>query len=129
MEKILTVYGDGSTGKTTVINEIYDELLKKGATVVVARKKQGANPNDFTGVLEYNHKTIAFLSMGDYRNIVDDYVLKFRKYDVFITALNRRFSCISTSWLKNSSVIYKFDKISPDNVDNVNVKKSVISKI
>lgn len=129
MEKILTVYGDGSTGKTTVINEIYDELLKKGATVVVARKKQGANPNDFTGVLEYNDKTIAFLSMGDCRTIVDDYVKKYRKYDVFIAALNKHFSCISTVWLKNSSVIYKFDKISPDNVDNANVRKSVISKI
>ena len=39
MDKIITVYGDGNTGKTTVINEIYDFLIKNGATVVHKKSK------------------------------------------------------------------------------------------
>lgn len=56
MEKIFVVYGESNTGKTTVINEIYNALLKKGATVKVSKKKIGENPYDFYGVLEYNKK-------------------------------------------------------------------------
>lgn len=129
MDKILVVYGESGTGKTTVINEIYDALMKNGAVVKVTKKKQGASPFDFSGVLDYKGKTIAFLSMGDYRKDVDDFVEKYKKYDVFITALNKNFSCIGSCWLKNSNIICKFDKSSPTNNDNALVRKSVISKI
>lgn len=129
MEKILAVYGESNTGKTTVINEIYNVLLQKGAIVKVSKRKIGENPYDFYGVLEYNKKTVSFLSMGDCRTIVDEFVTKYKRYDIFITALNKHFSCIGTVWLKNSDIICKFDKTSPTNADNLIVKKNVLSKI
>lgn len=110
MDKIITVYGDGNTGKTTVINEIYYFLIKNGATVVHKKKQIDGDQNDFTAVLSYKGKNIAFLSMGDYRTAVDKHVVKFKKHDIFITALNKRFATIGTVWLKNSNAIYKVDK-------------------
>ena len=56
MEKILVVYGESGTGKTTVINEVYDWLMQNGASVKVAKKKMGANSRDFCGVLDYKNK-------------------------------------------------------------------------
>lgn len=129
MDKIITVYGDGNTGKTTVINEIYDFLIKNGATVVHKKKQIGGDKNDFTAVLSYKGKNIAFLSMGDYRTVVDDYVLKFKNHDVFITALNKRFATIGTVWLKNSNAIYKVDKNGANPTDNKMVKNKVVSMI
>ena len=129
MEKILVVYGDSGTGKTTVINEIYDSLLQNGATINVAKKTMSPNSSDFYGVLDYKNKTVAFLSMGDSRTLVDNFVKKYKKYDIFITALNKKFACIGTVWLKNSNSICKVDKTTPTNSDNSSVKKTVISKI
>ncbi|MBP3366673.1 MAG: hypothetical protein J6K96_06715 [Treponema sp.] len=129
MDKIITIYGDGNTGKTTVINDIYDTLINTGATVKHNKKQIGGNQNDFTAVLSYKGKNIAFLSMGDYRTVVDDYVNNYRKCDVFITALNKRFANIGTVWLKNSDAIYKVDKTEATPVDNQKVMNRVISMI
>ncbi len=67
--------------------------------------------------------------MGDERKTVDEYVSKYKKYDIFVTALNKRFSCISMVWLKNSNTIIKIDKVKPDNIDNTRVTNYVISNI
>ena len=58
MDRIIVVYGAGSTGKTTVINDIYDNLIKKGATVTKSKKKVGGNPIDFEAVLSFKGKTV-----------------------------------------------------------------------
>lgn len=129
MDRIIVVYGVGSTGKTTVINDIYNNLTKNGATLIKTKKKVGGNPKDFEAVISYKGKSIAFLSMGDYRTIVDDYVNKNKKYDVFITALNKRFSSISTVWLQNANTIYRVSKTGANNTDNQTVMNSVIAKI
>ena len=129
MDRIIVVYGPGSTGKTTVINDIYDNLIKKGATVTKSKKKVGGNPIDFEAVLSFKGKTVAFLSMGDYRTEVDKHVSIYKKYDVFITALNTRFSSISTVWLQNSNIIYKVAKTDANNADNQKVLNNVISLI
>lgn len=129
MEKIIVVYGNSSVGKTTVINEIYDELLNQGSSVVTQKKQIGGNPKDFEAVLNFCGKDIAFLSMGDFRMTVDEYVNTYNKYDVFITALNKKFSCIGTIWLQNSNVICKVDKTAPTTGDNRQVKNIVINLI
>lgn len=67
--------------------------------------------------------------MGDCRTKVDEFVTKYKRYDIFITALNKRFSCIGTVWLRNSNIIYKFDKTSPTNADNSVIKRNVLSKV
>lgn len=128
MDKIIVVYGDCNVGKTTVINEIYDELYNQ-KNVVVKKKQVGENPKDFEAVLNFNGKNIAFLSMGDSRETVDEYVNKYNNYDIFITALNKRFKCISSVWLKNSNVIYKVDKTTPDKDDNQQVYDKVMNLI
>ena len=35
MDKIIVVYGDSNVGKTFVINEIYNQLINNGATIVL----------------------------------------------------------------------------------------------
>ena len=129
MDKIIVVYGASSTGKTTVVNDIYDNLIKQGALVTKSKMKVGGNPKDFEAVLSFKGKSIAFLSMGDYRSVVDDYVSKYKMYDVFITALNKGFANISTVWLKNSNVIYKIDKVQANSTDNKKVEINVVSLI
>lgn len=129
MDKIIVVYGASSMGKTTVVNDIYDNLIKQGALVTKSKMKVGGNPKDFEAVLSFKGKFIAFLSMGDYRSVVDDYVSKYKMYDVFITALNKGFANISTVWLKNSNVIYKIDKVQANSTDNKKVEINVVSLI
>lgn len=67
--------------------------------------------------------------MGDYRTEVDRHIVKFKNYDIFITALNKRFATIGTVWLKNSNVIYKVDKNGANPTDNKRVRNKVISVI
>lgn len=67
--------------------------------------------------------------MGDYRTVVDNHVVKFKKHDIFITALNKRFATIGTVWLKNSNSIYKVDKTMANSIDNQKVMNIVISMI
>ncbi len=64
MNKIFVIYGKHSVGKTTVINEIFDKLITKGASVLVSRKQIGGNIYDFTGVLQYKGKTVSFFIDG-----------------------------------------------------------------
>lgn len=129
MNKIIVVYGDNNVGKTTVINEIYDELINQGATVIKAKRRIGGDFNDFKSVLSFQNKSVAFLSMGDYRKTVDTYVNSYSKYNIFITALNKHFAHISTVWLKNSNIIYKIDKKSAATADNQLVKNKIIMLI
>ena len=63
--RIILLYGLPNTGKTTTINLVYDELIKKGAYVIKKKRKIGKNPKDFKSVLKYNDKIITFYSMGD----------------------------------------------------------------
>ena len=64
MDKIFVVYGDSNVGKTTVFNEIFDELINKSAILLVPKKRLGGDARDFTGVLQYKGKTVAFFIDG-----------------------------------------------------------------
>ena len=129
MDKIIVVYGHGSVGKTTVINDIYNQLISNGATVVSKKKQVGGNIKDFKAVLSYNGKRVAILSMGDRKKAVDGCVGKYKDCDVFITALNMRFANVGSVWLKNSNAIYKIEKTMANNADNQKVQSAVIAKI
>ena len=126
MKKIIVVYGNSNTGKTTTIGNIYDELVKQKARVIKSKKR---NDGDFTAVLYWRSLSIAISSMGDYRTTVDEYVRRFVKNDVFITALNKRFACIGSVWLEKAEVIYKIDKSKADDGDNQKVMNEVISRV
>lgn len=74
--KIIVVYGDKNTGKTTVINEIYENLVKNGALVKISKTRQGANVADFDAELSYCGKSVVLMSMGDAVGPVMDVIRK-----------------------------------------------------
>ncbi len=126
MDKIIVIYGDSNVGKTTVINEIFDALVNNKK---IPKQQAGANKNDFTAVLQLNGKHIAINSMGDIKYHVDSCIQQFASCDVFITAYNKKFVNIGSSWLDNANVIYKVPKTAPTNADNQFVRQKVISLI
>lgn len=78
MKKIIVVYGDSNTGKTTVINLVHDKLLSLGAGVINPKVVLN-NSCDFEAVLSCGKKTIAFYSFGDYRSYVSEHVEKIQR--------------------------------------------------
>ncbi len=129
MKEIIVIYGDSNVGKTTVINEIYDDLVKNGASIKNAKSQQGGNPKDFDAELNYNGKNIALMSMGDIVGRVTDIVLKYKLSDVLITAYNTRHATFSHEWLKNAQKITVVRKSAATNSDNSSVLQQVIALI
>lgn len=66
--KIIMLKGPDNSGKTTTLNLVYDELVKRNAAVKF-KVELGWKGDDFASILNYNNKTVAIFSMGDY---VDD---------------------------------------------------------
>lgn len=129
MERIIVVYGDSGTGKTTVINDVYNHLLHNGAAVKNPRKQVGANSMDFEAVLNYKNQNIAFMSMGDYVQAASNAIVTFQSEDAVIIAYNTRHSTLKSEWLKNTSEIYIVRKSIASNADNTFVEQRVISLI
>ena len=129
MERIIVVYGNSGTGKTTVINDVYNNLLHNGAAVKNPRKQVGANSMDFEAVLNYQSKNIAFMSMGDYVEAAAKAVVAHQSEDVLVIAYNTRHSTLKSEWLKNTSGIYIIRKSSASNADNTFVEQQVINLI
>ena len=129
MKEIIVIYGDSNVGKTTVINEIYDDLVKNGASIKNAKSQQGGNPKDFDAELNYNGKNIALMSMGDIVGRVTDIVRKYKLSDLLITAYNTRHATFSHEWLKNAQKITVVRKSAATNSDNSSVLQQVIALI
>lgn len=129
MDKIIVVYGDSSVGKTTVINDIYDNLVKNGASVKNQKTQQGSNQKDFDAELTYNGKSIALMSMGDSVAPVTAVIGKYRHSNALITAYNTKHATLSSLWLKNADKVIVVRKISATNSDNSNVLQQVIALI
>ena len=64
LQKVITVTGEGNTGKTTLIKFVYDTLRQSGA-IVLFYEQVGAFFEDFHTVLVCNCKIIAICSIGD----------------------------------------------------------------
>lgn len=64
--KVILLSGAPSSGKTTTLNKVYDELIELGAVPLRPKKQLGGNPNDFECVLTYMAKQIAIFTMGDF---------------------------------------------------------------
>ena len=129
MKEIIVIYGDSNVGKTTVINEIYDNLVKNRASIKNVKSQQGGNPKDFDAELNYNGKNIALMSMGDIVGRVTDIVRKYKLSDVLITAYNTRHATLSHEWLKNAQKITVVRKSAATNSDNSSVLQQVIALI
>lgn len=126
MKKILVVYGNANTGKTTVINQVYHKLVELGAQSKIQREETSG---DFEAVLSCGEKTIAFYSCGDYKSYVDEQVEKYKKYDILITAYNKRFATIGRVWLANSEIIEKVEKYEASDADNNRALNDILSRI
>lgn len=64
--RIIAVTGNSSIGKTTTLNLVYDMLISRGG--ISTHKMVIGNPsqNDFSDIVIWKGKKIAFFTMGDY---------------------------------------------------------------
>lgn len=98
MKKIIALVGESNQGKSTTLNIVYDELISCGAKVIMPKLSLGnVVQNDFSSVLEWNNKTIAFYTMGDYKdellNAINDY--NKQKVDILILGFSIKISWAS----------------------------------
>lgn len=93
--KIILVEGPANSGKTTVINKVFDNISKD--EVIMPREQVGGDKHDFQAVVQHNGKRIGFYSMGDYEDCVKNNIELFatqHKCDILIIA-NSNFSGVS----------------------------------
>jgi tRNA uridine 5-carbamoylmethylation protein Kti12 len=88
---IILLSGNSNSGKTTTMNLVYDELAKKGATVIQQKRQLGGNPADFECVLKYKGKLIGIYSMGDYLIHCCFAVVQYAFCDKLILAYSNKF--------------------------------------
>lgn len=89
---IIALKGGTSCGKTTTLNMAHDKLISAGGTST-AKKPEGGDPKDFSDIVEWGGKKIAFFTMGDYAYAVIDAVRKYDAIpcDVLVCACNDKF--------------------------------------
>jgi len=64
--KIIVLYGNKNTGKTTTMGMVYAALISDGASVLTFSAVYDKKPtNDFEAILGYKGKQIAICSYGD----------------------------------------------------------------
>lgn len=120
--KIIALVGPGSCGKTRTINLVYDFLISQGA-ISSNKKQEGANPEDFSDILTWKNRKIAFLSMGDYSYRVTDCIYEYDKLvcDVFICGCNDRFVRPFNEFAKrNATVLNKSVASNPSQETSAN---------
>ncbi|MDR2193184.1 MAG: hypothetical protein LBP19_01745 [Treponema sp.] len=89
---ILMLAGPHRCGKTSVLNDVYDELIRSGAEVIETRTQLGADPKAFKAVLRYKEKRIALCTMGDLSREVCDAMRAYaqKQADFLLIACNER---------------------------------------
>ena len=90
--KVIMIEGESRVGKTTALNAIYDKLLSNGGIAVMPKKQEGSNEMDFSSIIDYNGKKIAFFTMGDYARQVKGAIMNFNSCDYVVCACNSNFS-------------------------------------
>lgn len=126
MKKIIVVYGNDNTGKTTVIDQVYCKLIELEAQTVIPRMEFSG---DFEAVLSYKNMKIAFYSFGDYKSYVSEHVEKYKECDILITAYNKGLATIGSVWLVNAEIIEKVEKYEASDADNMKALNDILSRI
>lgn len=72
--KIISIIGAEGSGKTKTLNMLYERVYNRISKddVIQKREQVGSNKDDFSCVLSYKGKKIAFYSMGDYVNHLNE---------------------------------------------------------
>lgn len=93
--KTIALRGPSSSGKSSTLNLVYDELINNLGAIVLNPKIVVGNPiyNDFESVVSYKSKKIAFYTMGDYAGKTIEAIEKFKalSVDILIIATNEKF--------------------------------------
>lgn len=129
--KIIMLYGPSSSGKTTTINMVYDQLKKNKSTIDISPKEIVEN-NDFKAIIRYKSKTIAFFSRGDYSREVNRIMTDYDKQncDVLICACNEK-NILPLRRLQNvyMNVYPPINKIEANDVDNLRAMNDIMALI
>ena len=106
---IIALIGPSSCGKTTSLNIVYNILLSNGG-ISNNRQSLGGDPNDFSDILTWQGRQIAFFTMGDYARPVVNATRDYYNLncDCLICACNDRFA---TPIYEFQSVLYNYNPI------------------
>lgn len=90
--RIIALRGGSSCGKTATINLVHDRVLLNGG-VSTCKTKVGGDIRDFSDVVNYKGKRVAFYSMGDLAYATIDAINKYNAIgvDVLVIASNIKF--------------------------------------
>lgn len=89
----LVIYGWGNSGKTTIINTLYDRLKMIDPNLIIYRKRTQLGKkedNDFTITITYKGKSIVLYSAGDKAEFIDEAMDIGRNFDILVCTCNMR---------------------------------------
>ena len=98
MEKTIMIEGEKHVGKTTTLNYVFDALIGNDTIIIEEKEQVGSNPSDFSCIIEYKGKRIAFYTMGDYSGKLKEAIDRYAHCDYFLCAF--RISKFKASTIK-----------------------------
>lgn len=128
--------GPASSGKTTTINMVYEELVQLGASPIIPRPAS-VNIRDFEALVDFTStkgvcNKIALASFGDYSLEVLHHMSYYEGMgcDVLICTcrdyFSHPFNRLKNRYGGSHSVI---TKVAPNDVDNLRARNAIISLI
>ncbi len=88
--KIIVLKGNSNIGKTTTLNIVYDNLINQGGLSTNRQTIGNPNQNDFSDIVDWKNKKIAFYTMGDYSTYLKEaiYCYEKQKCDILVCAIS-----------------------------------------
>jgi len=130
--KIILVEGPPNSGKTTLINEVFNTLRKEISTedVIMPYDNHVWDNDDFQAVVRKNGKTIGFYSMGDiaHQVIAMIYVYAVRyECDILVIA-SRNFATVDL-FLRNIGQSTKVELSEPYSSKAIAIKAQMLKAL
>ena len=90
--RIIALRGGDNCGKTATLNFVHTLVINAGG-ISTSKKKEGADPKDFSDIVNYKGMKVAFFTMGDYSyatiNAINNY--SSIKVNIVVLASNVKF--------------------------------------
>jgi len=127
--KIILLSGKPNAGKSTSLNLLFDKITEGGKTHIRSPKKP-SDGFDFEAVVEYNNKSVAIVSAGDYYYWCVEAVIKYANIDVLVLAYSDKFV---RAPINKIVAKYKYhcvvEKHQATDADNERVCKEILAEI